>query len=171
MGSSDPLGSGLPDCRSRHHRSACNHHTAGWSGLSQCKVVKAALPVAAGVGARKLLHFMFMVSLAGAKSPLHRDVDCDSDPGIPAVIKVIAVVDVVDVNVVVIVPILPPGRRPRVNRTQPIALVLEARISPNHQEGETGYAETMTRPKVSVEAIVRNAVAAVTTALLPGAMI
>lgn len=56
-------------------------------------------------------------AVPAAGSPLHRDVDCNSDPGIPAVIEVIAVIDVVDVDVVVVIPVISPGCRPRVNRT------------------------------------------------------
>ena len=93
------------------------------------------------------------------------------DAGIPAVVQVVAVVDVVDVDVVVVVPVIPPGFRPRIDRADPIALVLEARVSAYNQEGKAVDAESVARAKVSAIAVVRNAVAVVAAALLPGAVI
>ncbi len=103
--------------------------------------------------------------------PLHRDVDCNSDVGIPAVEQVVAVVDVGDINVVCVVPIIRPVFRPRVNHTEPIAAVLEAGISAYNEEGEAVDAEPMVAAEVSTEALVRNAVAVVAAALLPSAVV
>jgi len=103
--------------------------------------------------------------------PLHRDADRDSVVGIPAVVQVVAVVYVDDVNVVVVVPVIPPIFRPWVNGTDPIASVLEARISAHNHEGQTVDAESMVLTKVSAETIARNAIAVVTATLLPGAVI
>jgi hypothetical protein len=108
---------------------------------------------------------------AAPRTPLHRDADRNADVGIPAVVKVIAVADVGDVYVVVVIPVIPPVFRPWVNETHPIATVLEARVSANNQEGKAVDAEPMLRPKVTAEPVVRDAVAVVTTALLPGAVV
>jgi hypothetical protein len=103
--------------------------------------------------------------------PLHRDIDRNSLTGITAVVQVVAVVHIVDVDVVVVVPVIPPVRRPWINRTDPITFVLEAWIPTHYQERKALDAEPMIRPEVSPVAVVRNAIAAVATALLPGAMI
>ena len=85
--------------------------------------------------------------------------------------QVIAVVDVGDINVVVVIPVIAPVFRPWVNETDPIALVLKARISAHNQEGQSVDAEPMVRPKVSAEPVVRNAVTVVAATLLPSAMV
>ena len=92
---------------------------------------------------------------------LHRDADRDSDVGIPAVVQVVAVIYVDDINVIVVLPVIPPVFRPRVNGTDPIATVLEARISANNQEGQAVDSKPMLRPKVSTETVVRDAVTVV----------
>jgi hypothetical protein len=104
-------------------------------------------------------------------NPLERDVDRNSLAGISAVVHVVAIVDVVDIDVVVVVPVISPGLRPGVDGADPIALVLEARVSAHDQEGEGIDAESVARPKVSAVAVVRNAITVVAPALLPGAVI
>jgi len=104
-------------------------------------------------------------------NPLHRDADRNSDVWIPAVEQVIAVVDVGDIDVVAVVPIIRPVFWPWVNQADPIAAVLEARISAHNEEREAGDAETMILTKVSAETVIRNAVAFVASALLPGAVV
>jgi hypothetical protein len=89
----------------------------------------------------------------------------------PAVVQVIAVVDIVDINFVVVVPVISPVHRPWVHSAEPITLVLEAWISAYNQEGQAVNAESMVRPEVSAEAVVRDAIAVVAAALLPGAVI
>jgi len=103
--------------------------------------------------------------------PLHRDIDCHSDVGIPAVEQVVPVVDVSDIDVVGVVPVIRPVFRPRVDHTEPIAVVLEAWESAHNQEGEAVDAEPMVLAKVSTEALIGNAVAVVAAALLPAAMV
>ena len=117
-------------------------------------------------------------SLSGAASPeaapgrsLHRYADRNSDVGIPAIEQVIAVVNVRDVDVVSVVPVIPPVFWPWVNEADPIAAVLEAGISAHNEESEAGDAETMILTKVSAETVIRNAVAVVASALLPGAVV
>ena len=117
-------------------------------------------------------------SARGAASPrlhrielLHRDVDRDSYVGIPAVEQVITVVDVGDIDVVGVIPVIRPVFWPWVHQSEPIAAVLEAGISAHNQEGQSVDAESMVRPKVSTETVVRNAVAVVPAALLPAAVI
>ena len=105
------------------------------------------------------------------RDPLERDVDRNSLAGIPAVVHVVAIVDIVDIDVVVVVPVISPGLRPGVDGADPIALVLEARVSAYDQEGEGIDAESVARPKVSAVAVVRNAITSVAPALLPGTVI
>lgn len=45
------------------------------------------------------------------------------------VVQVIPVVDERDINIIVVVPVVSPVFRPRVNGSDPIATVLEARVS------------------------------------------
>lgn len=108
---------------------------------------------------------------AAPRTSLQRDIDRNSATGIPAVVQVVAVVNVVYVDVIGVVPVISPIFRPRINRTDPIALVLEARVSPDHQEGEGVDSEPVAGPKVSTVPVVRDAVAAVAAPLLPGAVV
>jgi len=85
--------------------------------------------------------------------------------------QVIAVVDVGDINVVVVIPVIAPVFRPWVNETDPIALVLKARISAHNQEWEAIDSEPMVRPKVSTEPVVRDAITVVAATLLPGPVV
>ena len=102
---------------------------------------------------------------------LKRDADRNSGVGIPAVVHVIAVVNIGDINVVVVVPVISPVFRPRVNRTDPVAFVLEARVSAHHLEWQSVDAKPMFLTKVSAVAVFRDAVAAIPAALLPSAMV
>jgi hypothetical protein len=108
--------------------------------------------------------------VAISRESLPRNADRNSGAGISAVVQVVAVV-VGDVNVVIVIPVIPPIFWPWINQTQPVAVVLEAGISAYNQEWQAMDAEPVLRPKVSPEAVVRNAVAAVASALLPVAMI
>ena len=109
----------------------------------------------------------------------HRSKEClkrnaDGNPGaagIPAVVQVIAVIDVDDVNVVGLVPVGSPEFRIRINDTEPIATVLEAREPANLHKGEAVDAERVTRTIVAAEIDVRNAVAVVAAPLLPCAVL
>jgi len=114
------------------------------------------------------------VTLSRGRSPfipLHRNADCKSDIGIPAVVHVVAVVSIDDINVVVVVPVISPVFRPRVKGTDPITLVLEARVSPHNLKGKAVDTKPMVLPEVSAEAVVRDAVAAIPAALLPSAVV
>jgi len=51
------------------------------------------------------------------------------------VVQVIPVVDVHDINIIVVVPVVSPVFRPRVNGSDPIATVLEARVSADDHKG------------------------------------
>jgi len=103
--------------------------------------------------------------------PLHRNADGNSNPGIPAVIHVVPVADVRNIDVIGVIPVICPGPRPWVNETNPIPLVLEARISTDDQERKPVDSEPMLRPKVPTVAIVRDPVTAVAATLLPGAVV
>jgi hypothetical protein len=102
---------------------------------------------------------------------LYRDADGNSNIGISAVVQVVAVIHIGDVNVVVVVPVIAPIFRPRVNGTEPITVVLEARVSADNQEGEAVDAESVVLTKISAEAVVRDAVAVISAALLPVAVV
>jgi hypothetical protein len=102
---------------------------------------------------------------------LHRDIDCYTDVRIPAVVQVVAVVDIVDIDFIVVVPVITPVLRPRIYRTEPITLILEAWISAYNQERLAVNTKSMVRPKIYAEAVVRYAIAMVSAALLPGTML
>ena len=87
------------------------------------------------------------------------------------VVQVIAVIGIDDINVVIVVPVIPPVFWPRVNGSDPIAAVLEARVSANNQEGQAIDSESMVLTKVSAETVVRNAIAVVAATLLPSAVL
>lgn len=102
---------------------------------------------------------------------LHREADRDPNVGIPAVVQVVAVLNIDDINVIVVVPVTSPVFRPGVNGSDPIATVLETRVSANNQERQATDSEIMVWSKVSTIAVVRNAVAVVAATLLPSAVI
>ena len=83
--------------------------------------------------------------------------------------QVIPVV-IVNVNVVSIVPIISPTFWPRVNQHEPKPAVLEAGIPPN-DDGAAVEAEPVPAAEVEREAVLRNIVATVAAALIPGAML
>ncbi len=101
-----------------------------------------------------------------------RDADCNSRGArIPAVEQVIPVIVVVDVNIVGLVPVVSPVLRIRIDRGEPIATVLEARITAYHHEWEIVNAERVIPAIVAAVVGLRNAIAVVAAALLPGAML
>jgi hypothetical protein len=103
--------------------------------------------------------------------PLERNADCNSRARISAVVHVIAVIYVRNINIVVVVPVIAPVFGPGINRADPIAFILETRISAYHHERQSADQKPMVGPKVSVVTIVRNAVAVVAAALLPVAVV
>ncbi len=103
---------------------------------------------------------------------VERDANCDSRAvRIPPVVQVIPIIGVIDVNIVGLVPSVAPVFGIRINETEPIATVLEPRISTHHHEGEAEDAKTVIPPIVAAEIIVRNAVAVIPAALLPSAVL
>ena len=86
-------------------------------------------------------------------------------------VQVVAVVDVVHIDIVIVIPVIPPRLRPRVNGADPIAVVLESRISTYDQEGQAVDTELMARAKVSAETAVWDAIAAVSPTLSPRAVV
>ena len=108
---------------------------------------------------------------AAPAEELQRDIDRDSLTGIPVVVQVVAVVDVVYVDIVIVIPVVAPGLRPRVNRADPVTVVLKARITADHQEGKSIYPEAMAGPEVSAEAVIRDAVTVITATLFPGPVV
>ena len=85
--------------------------------------------------------------------------------------KVIASVDVRDINIVVVIPVTAPVFRPRVNETDPIALILEAWVPSNNQKRQAVDAELMGPTKVSPVTVVRDTVTVVAATLLPVAVV
>ncbi len=83
--------------------------------------------------------------------PLHHDADGNANAGIIRVVQKIPAIFGINVNVVGVVPTI----RPRLNKTEPKAAVLEARISIDHPW--TADAKSMLAPKMGTEAIVRYA--------------
>jgi hypothetical protein len=102
---------------------------------------------------------------------LHRDAHRDADAGIASVVEVVSIVDIADIDLVIVVPVVAPVGRPRVNNAQPVALVLETRISADHQEGKALDAKSVIRSEIAAKAVVRDPVAVITAALLPGAVV
>jgi hypothetical protein len=87
-----------------------------------------------------------------------------------AVIYVVPIAGVIDIYVVGFVPRRGPRFRPRINERNPIAVVLEARISAYEEHRKAVDAEEVLTPEVEPEAVFRNSVAVVAAALLPGAV-
>jgi hypothetical protein len=87
--------------------------------------------------------------------------------GISAVIQIISVAVVVHVYVIAVIPIARPIFRPRINQTEPIATVLEALSAANEYHRKVVNAKRVVLAVIFAEAVVRNAVAAIPTALLP----
>ena len=88
-----------------------------------------------------------------------------------AVVHIVAVISVIDEDIVVIVPIIRPVLGPWVLKRYPVAFVLEARVSAISSERQAGNPEPMLWAKVAAIAFLGNPVAAVSAALLPGAVI
>ena len=98
---------------------------------------------------------------------LKRDVERYSNSGMAAVIHVIAIVDIVDVHVVSFVPTARPVFRPRINHAEPEAAVLESGVATHDQNWGAVNAKPVSAAKICTEAVLRNAVASVPTALAP----
>ena len=97
--------------------------------------------------------------------------DGDAVTRIPAVKQIISVTVVIHIHVIVVVPIAVPVFRPRIDQTEPKAAVLEAAIAANKLHGKNADSKTVVLAIVGAETGIGNAITAVTTALLPGAVI
>ncbi len=99
-----------------------------------------------------------------------RDANCNAGAArIIAVVQIISVIAVINVNIVSLVPVGSPVFGIGINETEPIATVLEARKPSHYHEGKAVDAERMTRTIVAAKIGIGNAVALVSTALLPSA--
>ncbi len=86
------------------------------------------------------------------------------------VAEIVAVVHVIDVNIIGLVPVRRPGFRPRINNPEPKTAVLKARASIDHDHGCAVYAEVVSASEVLTEAVWRNAITNITSAIMPRAM-
>ena len=86
------------------------------------------------------------------------------------VAEVVAVVHVINVNVIGLIPVRCPGFRPRINNREPEAAVLEARASVDDDHGRAVHAEIVSPAKMLAEPVLWNAIAHVTSAVVPGAV-
>ncbi len=102
---------------------------------------------------------------------LGRNADCDADARIPLVVHVVPIIGVDDVNVVGFVPIVGPVSWPRINQTEPKAVVLEAGEAANNHIGLVVDDEPVVLAEVAIVTVVRDAVAVVAAALLPRAVV
>jgi hypothetical protein len=103
----------------------------------------------------------------------HSHRDANGNPGsakIPAVVQVIPAIVVLDVDIVGLVPVRSPVLWIRINETEPIPTVLETRIPAYLHKGKAVDPEVVTPTVVVLVVGVRNAVAVIAAALLPGAM-
>lgn len=82
------------------------------------------------------------------------DADCEASAGIVWVEHVIPAIDVINVNVVGVIP----AHRPRFNESEPIAAILETRISTD--KNWIAHVEFMLAAKIGTEAIIGNSIAA-----------
>jgi len=99
------------------------------------------------------------------------ETDSDAIVGVSTVVQIISVTVVVHVYVIVVVPIAVPVFRPGIHQTEPIAAVMEASMSADIPYLEIGEAEPVVLAIVATETVLRNAVTAVTAALLPRAVL
>jgi len=104
-------------------------------------------------------------------SLLERNGHRDSNAGVHAIIEVVPIAGVVKIYIVGFVPSRRPRFRPRINKRHPIAVVLEARIPAYEEQRKPADAEEVVTPEVVPKAVIRNSVAAIAAALLPGAVI
>lgn len=96
------------------------------------------------------------------REPLIRspgDADRNSHAGIVAVVHVVAVVSMGDVDFVVVVPIVRPFLRPRVEKRNPITLVLESGVSVINRKGETIEPRPMPLAEIAAIAVLGNPIA------------
>ena len=103
----------------------------------------------------KLLFCTYTDPEAALDRQLEYDADCNANTGMHRVVQVIAAINVVNVNFIGVVPVC----WPRVNESEPIAAVLEARIPGDNPR--TVDAEPVVTTKMGTETVVRNATTAV----------
>jgi hypothetical protein len=99
------------------------------------------------------------------------EADCDPVIRVSAIAQIISAIVVIHPNVIVFIPIASPVLRPRINEAEPVAAVLKAAISANIHHWETVDAEPVILTIVGTVTVIRNAIAVVSAALLPGAVL
>ena len=101
---------------------------------------------------------------------LQRYVDSDVHAWMATVAEVVAVVHVIHVNIVGLVPVRRPGFRPGINNPEPKTAVLEAGAAVDDDHGRAVNAEKVSTAKMLAEPVLWNAIAYVTSAVVPGAV-
>ena len=96
------------------------------------------------------------------------EADGNAIVGISVVAKIISPIIENHIHVIAVVPIARPGFRPRIDHTEPKAAVLEALLSANIHHVQTTEEEPVILAVILIETGIRDAVAVVTAALLPG---
>jgi hypothetical protein len=103
---------------------------------------------------------------ARTANELPRDADCNFYAGIVAVVHVVAVAPISDVDVIVVVPVIRPVFRPRIEKRNPVTLVLESGVSTINHKRETVDPKPMLRTEIGAIAVLGNTVAVVAAALV-----
>jgi hypothetical protein len=88
---------------------------------------------------------------------------------IAAVVEVVSIV-VVDVNVIEVIPVIGPVFRPWINQQERKPAVLETRVPQIHNRARA-EAEQVLAAEIEAEAVLRDVVTAVASALRPRAMV
>ena len=87
------------------------------------------------------------------------------------VVHVVSTVGVSDIDIVSGVPVVGPAAGPWINDAEPKSVVLVARVSADDQEGKAAEQEVMRNAEVTAVAVVRDAIAVVSAALRPVAVV
>ena len=117
-----------------------------------------------------------MLRLAAGTKPLDVALaeingNCDAIARILNVVQIISVIGIVDIDVIALIPVDRPVFRHRVKESEPIAVILKARIPGKNHQRKAENAEPVVPAKIAPETVLRNPIPVVAAALLPGAML
>ena len=108
---------------------------------------------------------------AGLSPLTHVHINRQANAGISWIIQVISAIVIFDVYVICVIPVIGPVLWPWIDHGKPETIDLEAWKALYHSHGHTINAEPVGFSKRGAEAIVRNAVAMISAALLPIAVL